>query len=88
MQLDLYLKKTATSQTTFGLKLFPPVSQGQLSQWIRGKTRITLSYALQINELSNGLVTPKDCADMYGNNEIQPSESALAQITHVTATTD
>lgn len=46
------------------MRLVPPVSQGQLSQWIKGKTRVTLSYALQINELSNGLVTPKDCAAM------------------------
>ncbi|MFJ2989979.1 hypothetical protein ACIPF8_19100 [Collimonas sp. NPDC087041] len=36
-----------------------------MSQWILGKTRITLDYALQIEPETGGLVTPQDCADMY-----------------------
>lgn len=69
MHLDPYLKKVGLSQTEFGLKLAPPVTQGQISQWILGKTRVTLNYALQIDDFSSGAVSPKDCAEMYSDTE-------------------
>jgi DNA-binding transcriptional regulator YdaS (Cro superfamily) len=65
MQLQSYLKETGQSQDEFGQKLVPKASQGLISQWIRGKTRITLDYALQIATASSGAVTPQDCADMF-----------------------
>lgn len=65
MHLDAHLKKTRQSQAEFGSTLVPPVSQALVSQWIRGETRVTLLYALQINARTEGAVTPQDCADMY-----------------------
>lgn len=65
MQLNDYLKKESQSQREFGSTLLPPASQALVSQWIQGVTRVTLSYALQIERKTNGEVTPQDCADMY-----------------------
>lgn len=65
MHLDKYLNDAAQSQTDFGLHLVPPASQGLVSQWVRGVTRITLDYALQIERVTKGAVTPQDCADMF-----------------------
>lgn len=65
MHLDAYLKENGVSQGEFGQKLKPSASQGLVSQWVRGTTRVTLEYALQIDELTRGVVSPKDCADMY-----------------------
>lgn len=65
MQLQSYLKEIKQSQDEFGQKLVPMASQGLISQWIRGKTRITLDYALQIESLTAGAVSPQDCADMF-----------------------
>lgn len=65
MHLDEYLKEASQSQSEFGSVLCPPASQGLVSQWIRGITRITLDYALQIERVTQGRVTPQDCADMY-----------------------
>ena len=65
MQLEQWLKKESKSQVDFGLSLNPSVSQGQVSQWIKGITRITLEYALQIDQVTLGAVSPQDCADMY-----------------------
>lgn len=65
MHLNDFLKEANQSQTDFGLALVPPASQALVSQWVRGFTRVTLSYALQIERASNGKVTPQDCADMY-----------------------
>lgn len=65
MHLDKYLKEASLSQSDFGSRLVPPASQGLISQWVRGITRITLDYALQIERESSGAVTPQDCADMY-----------------------
>ncbi|MBF8177226.1 helix-turn-helix domain-containing protein [Herminiimonas contaminans] len=65
MHLQPFLKETGISQGDFGKKLVPTASQGLVSQWIRGITRITLDYALQINSVTDEKVTPQDCADMY-----------------------
>jgi DNA-binding transcriptional regulator YdaS (Cro superfamily) len=70
MQLHSYLKETGISQGEFGQRLTPIASQGLVSQWIRGKTRITLAYALQIEEATDGKVTPKDCGDMFNSPEL------------------
>lgn len=67
MHLDKHLKEAGLSQADFGSRLVPPASQGLISQWVRGITRITLDYALQIERESGGAVTPQDCADMYKN---------------------
>lgn len=69
MQLHSYLKQTGLSQGEFGQKLAPVASQGLVSQWIRGKTRITLDYALQIETATEGQVTPKDCSEMFSAPE-------------------
>jgi len=65
MHLDEYLKEASQSQNEFGGQLQPPASQGLVSQWVRGITRITLDYALQIDRATAGRVTPQDCADMF-----------------------
>ncbi|WP_211474795.1 hypothetical protein [Collimonas humicola] len=65
MTLAKYLKDTGRSQAEFGSTLSPPVSQGQVSQWILGRTRITLAYALQIESETQGRVPPQDSAAMY-----------------------
>lgn len=67
MHLDEHLKESGQSQTEFGADLKPPASQALVSQWIRGITRVTLDYALQIERVTRGRVTPQDCADMYSN---------------------
>lgn len=65
MHLNEHLKESGESQSEFGADLVPPASQALVSQWVRGVTRITLSYALQIDRKTRGKVTPQDCADMY-----------------------
>lgn len=65
MHLDAHLKQSGRSQGEFGSKLNPPASQALVSQWVRGVTRITLDYALEIDRESGGDVTPQDCAGMY-----------------------
>ncbi|KKB61528.1 hypothetical protein WM40_22565 [Robbsia andropogonis] len=74
MRLDEYLKASGTSQAAFAAKFTPPLSQGLVSQWLRGKTRITLDQAIQIRELSDGKVTVDDCAAMFETPI--PSEAA------------
>lgn len=64
MQLDEFLRVKNVSQAEFGSTLVPPASQALVSQWVRGVTRVTLSYALQIERQTEGAVTPQDCADM------------------------
>lgn len=68
MHLDKYLNDVSQSQSDFGARLVPPASQGLVSQWVRGITRVTLDYALQIERVTGGLVTPQDCADMFKNS--------------------
>lgn len=66
MHLENFLKESGQSQGAFGAKLVPPASQGLVSQWVRGVTRITLDYALQIDRETAGQVSPQDCSDMFG----------------------
>lgn len=65
MHLEDHLREARQSQASFGAELNPPASQALVSQWIRGVTRVTLSYALEIERASEGKVTPQDCADMF-----------------------
>ncbi|WP_089401620.1 hypothetical protein [Noviherbaspirillum humi] len=74
MHLEEHLKQTGQTQGDFGKRLIPPASQGLVSQWIRGVTRVTLHYAVQIEDLTGGAVMPQDCADMY----IDPRNRASA----------
>jgi DNA-binding transcriptional regulator YdaS (Cro superfamily) len=70
--LSAWLKANKISQAKFGEKLSPPVSQGLVSQWCRGDTRVTLEYSLQINQLTGSEVTPAHCAEMYLGTEARP----------------
>lgn len=72
MKLDVYLSEKKLSQNDLGGQLLPPVTQGLISQWLSGKTRITLDYALQIQQLSGGLVSPQDCSDLFAA-DLQPA---------------
>lgn len=78
MHLDTHLKETGQSQAAFGARLNPPASQGLMSQWIRGVTRITLHYALQIDRETGGAVSPQDCADMYTDAKQRAVETSAA----------
>ncbi|CAG4887849.1 helix-turn-helix domain-containing protein [Paraburkholderia saeva] len=69
MRLDDYLREHKLTQAQLGAKLNPPVSQAQVSQWIRGITRVTLEQALQIDAVTNGDVSPADCAALFGARE-------------------
>ncbi|WP_194720796.1 hypothetical protein [Noviherbaspirillum malthae] len=79
MHLDDYLQAEGISQGDFGKKLIPPASQGLVSQWIRGITRITLDYALQIQGATDNKVAPQDCADMYSNPAKRVSVSTSSE---------
>jgi DNA-binding transcriptional regulator YdaS (Cro superfamily) len=76
MHLDEHLKESGQSQTEFGADLKPPASQALVSQWIRGVTRVTLDYALQIDRATCGRVTPQDCADMFQNSNTRRTAAA------------
>lgn len=65
MHLKNYLKTARQIQSDFGQQLSPPVSQGLVSQWLRGRTRITLHYALQIKAATGGQVSPQELNTMY-----------------------
>lgn len=65
MKLDAYLTEKGISQAEFGKKLSPPVSQGLVSQWINGGTRVTLDNALEIERVTDGAVTVRDCSEMF-----------------------
>ncbi|MCP3709754.1 helix-turn-helix domain-containing protein [Paraburkholderia sp. CNPSo 3274] len=73
MRLDEYLTAKKMSQGVFGALLNPPVSQTLVSQWNRGVTRVMLEQAIQIEVLTEGLVTPRELAEMF-----KPRESAEA----------
>jgi DNA-binding transcriptional regulator YdaS (Cro superfamily) len=76
MHLNLHLKETGQTQAAFGQRLIPTASQGLVGQWLRGVTRITLHYALEIKRESGGAVTPQDCADMFIDPANRPAPSA------------
>lgn len=71
MKLVDYLEQKQLSQADFGRSLVPPVSQGLVSQWVMGVTRISLSRAIEIRNKTKNAVTIEDCAAMY----TQPSET-------------
>lgn len=79
MHLDKHLEEEGKSQGAFGAELVPPASQSLVSQWVRGETRITLAYALEIQRKSNGKVTPQDCADMYRGRGVDRLVALTAQ---------
>lgn len=64
MNLGEYLKRHTKSQTSFGASLTPPVTQALVSQWILGKTAISLHYSLEIGRVTGGAVTAEDCSAM------------------------
>lgn len=78
MHLKDHLKATKQTQGDFGKRLTPPASQGLVSQWIRGETRVTLDYALQIERETDNEVTTQDCADMY----LDTAQRAAASVAH------
>jgi DNA-binding transcriptional regulator YdaS (Cro superfamily) len=65
MKLDQWLEKKGKTQKDFAESFDPPVSQGLVSQWVNGETRITLPKALEIVRLTKGEVTAQDCASMF-----------------------
>jgi len=65
MHLTEYRKNKKQSQAEFGALLNPPASQGLVSQWERGVTRITLDYAVQIDHVTEHQVSCEDCNGMY-----------------------
>lgn len=69
MRLDEYLTAKKISQGAFGALLTPPVSQTLVSQWNRGVTRVMLDQAIQIENITEGQVTPRDLACMYKPRE-------------------
>lgn len=73
MHLEEHLKQASLSQGEFGKTLHPPATQALISQWIRGVTRVTLDYALQIQRATDGAVSPQDCANMFKAREQQES---------------
>ena len=73
MRLDEFLKVKGLSQTAFGALITPPVTQSLVSQWTRGVVRVTLEQAVQIEALTDGVVTPRDLAEMF-----KPRENAEA----------
>lgn len=77
MRLDDYLREHKLTQAQFGAKLNPAVSQAQVSQWVRGITRVTLEQALQIDQVTGGAVGPADCAALFGARE-SSKEAATA----------
>lgn len=65
MKLNEYIAAKGLSQSDFGALLKPPASQGLVSQWISGTTRVTLERAIEIEDLSGHQVTTRDCFEMY-----------------------
>lgn len=64
MNLKTYLRKTRTTQQAFADAL--GVSQGLVSQWIKGVTRITGEQAVEIEDKTGGQVTREELRpDLY-----------------------
>ncbi|SAK53346.1 hypothetical protein AWB78_01317 [Caballeronia calidae] len=80
MRLDEYLKDQKLSQAALAALLQPPVTQSLVSQWIRGMVRMNLDQAVQIEEISNGAVTPRDLAEMFvPDARVNRSQPALPE---------
>lgn len=78
MHLSDYRKKKDQTQAEFGALLSPPASQGLVSQWERGETRITLGYAIQIDRITKRQVSCSDCNAMFKSKESDSSASGAA----------
>jgi DNA-binding transcriptional regulator YdaS (Cro superfamily) len=80
MNLTDFRKKKSLTQANFGALLSPPASQALVSQWERGETRITLSYAVQIDRVTKHQVSCADCDGMFHSKELadKPSTVSLA----------
>lgn len=65
MDLEDFLKECGWTQADLAARYEPPISQGLVSQWMRGRTRMTLDYALQTERITAGRVTPSDCASLF-----------------------
>ncbi len=77
MNLHIYLQ-TRTTQTAFAKAL--GVSQGLVTQWVAGKTRITEKRAVQIEKFTGREVTrqelrPKDWHLIWPELATQPPQS-------------
>lgn len=57
-----YLIKHRITMVAFGKLLDPPVSAGKVNHWLRGTRRVSLEEALQIEVLTDGVVTPRELA--------------------------
>lgn len=73
MDLNEFLTKHALTQSQFGQKFDPPVSQGLVHQWLKGITNITLARALQIERITNGEVSVHDCASIHKTHSAKTS---------------
>jgi DNA-binding transcriptional regulator YdaS (Cro superfamily) len=80
MRLDEYMREHKLTQAALGALLCPPISQAQVSQWFRGITRVTLDQALQIEKLTDGAVSPSDCAALHGAKEVVEPDAAVGQV--------
>lgn len=65
MTLNEWMKEHGVSQAALGAMLSPPVLQNHVSKWLLGSVRVTLEQALQIQRITNGVITPADCADLH-----------------------
>jgi DNA-binding transcriptional regulator YdaS (Cro superfamily) len=69
MGLDEFLKVEGLTQEELAALYDPPITQGLVSHWIRGRTRMSLDYALQTVRITGGKVTPEDCAAMFNSED-------------------
>lgn len=60
-----YAANQGISQKQFGQLFNPPVSQGLVSQWFRGVTKMTLEQALQAVAFSGGQISAEECANLF-----------------------
>ena len=72
MDLEEFLKTRSWTQADLAARYDPPISQGLVSQWMRGRTRMTLEYALQTEAITEGMVSPQDCAGMFDRPRVSP----------------
>lgn len=67
MDLKTYLKASKKTQTQFATELRPPVTQGVVSQWILGKTRISAERCRDIERATGGRVIVHELRpDIFG----------------------
>lgn len=71
-----YAASQGLSQKQFGQLFNPPVSQGLVSQWFRGVTKMTLDQALQAVTFSAGMITAEECASLFHHQEAAIAKEA------------